>query len=77
MLKISYRDYIINAEVLNRISKEAELPHTIQEGELKYFGHVYRQPGKYPLIHNVLNGEIEGKWKPGRTRMSRIVDLRK
>lgn len=49
ILEISYRGHITNAEILNRISKEAEF------GKGGSNGHVHRQPAKYQLVYNVLN----------------------
>lgn len=76
ILKIRWVDKIMNIEVLHRVQKETEILFTIEKRKLKYLGRLMRGE-KYILLHNIMQGKIEGRRNPGRRKMSWVRNVRK
>lgn len=68
IVKISWVDKFINAEVLERMNKEMELLLTVQRSKLEFLGNISRNV-KYQLLQFIVQGKIEGKRTFGRRRI--------
>ena len=64
LLRIPKTARVSNKEVLNRLGKEVELPYDFKRQRLEYFSHVLRNE-KYHLLKLVMEGNIEGRRRPG------------
>ena len=60
---------------LNRMGKEMEVLYEVKRRRFEYFGHINRN-GKYRLLQLVMEGKIEGKRRPGRTKTYWLKNLR-
>lgn len=76
ILKISWTQKITNIEVLRRMNKETELLDTVKCRKLQYLGHIMRNPDRYGLLQQILQGKINSKRAPGRRRISWLANLR-
>ena len=69
ILRISYKDHVINEEVRAKI-QQAIGPHedlltTVKKRKLKWYGHVSRSSG---LAKTILQGTMNGERRHGRQR---------
>lgn len=76
ILKISWTQRITNIEVLRRMNKETELLNTVKCRKLQYLGHIMRNPDRYGLLQQTLQGKINSRRAPGRRRISWLANLR-
>lgn len=75
MMKIPWTARVTNVEVLKRIGSKMLVLNTIKRRKMEYLGHVLRN-GKYQLLHNIIQGKIEGRRGAGRRRTSWLRNLR-
>ncbi|CAH2096300.1 unnamed protein product [Euphydryas editha] len=75
MLRISWTDKVTNLEVLRRMGKNLELIRTIKQRKTAYLGHVLRHD-RYSLLQIIMMGNVPGKRKPGRRKMSWLHNIR-
>jgi len=60
---------------MDRVTNEAVLQRMSNKAKLEYFAQVMRNP-KYELLHNIIQGKVEGKRGPGRRRTAWLKNLR-
>jgi hypothetical protein len=65
MLKIAWKNRVINQRVLERMGKEKELLIRIKARKLEYIGHIINNQ-RYNIIQLILQGSIEVKSSVGR-----------
>lgn len=53
-----------------------ELMNTIKAHKLDYLGHIMRKEERYGLVQTILEQKIFGRRGPGRSRISRLKNLR-
>lgn len=75
LLRVSWTDFVSNAEILRRLNTERHLLHTIKIRKTTYFGHIIRGE-KYQLLVLILQGKIEGRRGIGRKQMSWLRNIR-
>lgn len=76
ILKIPWTDKVTNNEVMRRMQKNKELINTVKCRKLQYLGHIMRNPSRYKLLQQILQGKIDSKREPGRRRISWLSNLR-
>ena len=69
LLKVPWIEKVSNDEVLRRAGVDRELMGTIKRRKISYLGHIVRGK-KYEFLQLILEGRIEGKRPPGRTKQS-------
>ena len=73
MLRISWKDRILNEIVLCRIKSKRMLTKTIKERKLQYFGHVVRRGN---LQRVLMEAKVAGKRGRGRPKTSSKENIR-
>ena len=66
-MKISWKEYMRNEEVLSMINSKSMLVEMIKRRMLTYFGHLVRREGIQRLL---LDGKINGKRSRGKQRLT-------
>ena len=75
MLKIPWRDFVSNAEVLERAECKRQLMTAIMKRKVAFFGHLQRG-SLYEFPRLILEGKIPGKRAPGRQRRKWLDDIK-
>ena len=65
MEKIKWTEKVSDEEVLKRVSEERMILNNIVRRKANWIGHILRRNG---ILHDVIEGKIEGKRGPGRTQ---------
>ncbi|KAL1456665.1 hypothetical protein WDU94_001378 [Cyamophila willieti] len=76
ILKIPWTHKVTNIEVMRRMKKNKELLNTVKCRKLQYLGNIMRNPTRYELLQQILQGKIDSKREPGRRRISWLANLR-
>nr|CAH7742956.1 unnamed protein product [Callosobruchus chinensis] len=69
MLKISWTKHVANEIVLQRMNVDREILGLVKKRKASYLGHIYRCR-KYEFLRLIMEGEVEGRRDPGRTKCS-------
>jgi len=72
MLKISWVDKSINAEVLQKVQENKSILDTVQHRKFRWIGHILRQDS---LLRDVMEGRMKGKITRGRKRLQMLSDV--
>ena len=75
MLKIPWRDFVSNAEVLERAKCKRQLMTAIMKRKVAFFGHLQRG-SLYEFPRLILEGKIPRKRAPGRQRRKWLDDVK-
>lgn len=70
---IKWMDMVTNEEVLSRVGEKKSIIHTIRQRKANWVGHILR---RNCLLHDVVEGRLEGTTRLGRRRIQLLDDLR-
>ncbi|KAJ8022121.1 hypothetical protein HOLleu_39528 [Holothuria leucospilota] len=74
MLKVSYKDWMSNEEVLNRVQAKKKLLSELKNRKLQYMGHILRSSW---LQKQLPEGKARSRRLKGRPRNTWWADIRK
>jgi hypothetical protein len=73
MEKIKWTEKITNEEVLSRVDEKRTILDTIFQRKKNWIGHILR---RNCLLHDVIEGKLEGRRGPGRKRIQILDELK-
>ena len=71
--KVKWTDMVTNEEVLNRVNVKRSILDTVLRRKANWIGHILR---KNCLLHDVIEGKLDGTPGVGRRRIQMIDDLK-
>ena len=61
---------------MDKLHTKREQLSTVIERKCRYLGHVARNNNKYELLQIILEGKIEGKWRPGKRKITWMGNIK-
>jgi len=72
MLKISWVDKVLKAEVLQKVQENKSIFDTVQHRKFRWIGHMLRHDS---LLRDIIQGRIKGKATRGRKRLQMLRNV--